>query len=129
MICTRRIPLWSTSTRVDARARHPWRPDVSTVREYYKRVVLDPDVRFGKPVVRGTRITVGDVLGYLASGMTEDDVLVDFPPLTRADVRACRAFAADRERRSVSLSATRTVFRVTVLASALLPSIPRVDVA
>ncbi len=79
---------------------------MATVHDYHERVVLDPDVRFGKPVVRGTRITVGDVLGYLASGMTENDVLVDFPQLTRDDLRACLAFAADRERRSISVSAT-----------------------
>ncbi|WP_373059447.1 DUF433 domain-containing protein [Gemmatimonas sp.] len=79
---------------------------MATVHDYHERVVLDPDVRFGKPVVRGTRITVGDVLGYLASGMTEDEVLADFPQLTRDDLRACLAFAADRERRSISVSAT-----------------------
>ena len=79
---------------------------MAIVHNYHERVVLDPDVRFGKPVVRGTRITVGDVLGYLASGMTENDVLADFPQLTRDDLRACLAFAADRERRSISVSAT-----------------------
>ena len=79
---------------------------MATVHDYHERVVLDPDVRFGKPVVRGTRITVGDVLGYLASGMTEDEVLADFPQLTRDDLRACLAFAADGERRSISVSAT-----------------------
>ncbi|WP_373068547.1 DUF433 domain-containing protein [Gemmatimonas sp.] len=79
---------------------------MATVHDYHERVVLDPDVRFGKPVVRGTRITVGDVLGYLASGMTEDEVLADFPQLTHDDLRACLAFAADRERRSISVSAT-----------------------
>ena len=62
------------------------------------RIVLDPAIRFGKPTVRGTRITVGDVLSYLASGMTEDEVLQDFPQLTRDDIRACLAFAAERER-------------------------------
>ncbi len=48
---------------------------MATIRDYHERIVLDPEVRFGKPVVRGTRITVGDVLGYLAGGMTEDEVL------------------------------------------------------
>jgi uncharacterized protein (DUF433 family) len=62
------------------------------------RIVLNPEIRFGKPTVRGTRITVGDVLSYLASGMTEDEVLQDFPQLAREDIRACLAFAAERER-------------------------------
>ncbi len=66
-----------------------------------ERIVLDPEVRFEKPTVRGTRITVGDVLGYLAGGMSEDEVLADFPQLAREDIRACLAFAADRERRIV----------------------------
>jgi uncharacterized protein (DUF433 family) len=71
------------------------------VTDYRERIVLDPEVRFGKPVVRGTRITVGDVLGYLAGGMSEDEVLADFPQLAREDIRACLAFAADRERRII----------------------------
>ena len=71
--------------------------------DYRKRIVLDPDVRFGKPVVRGTRITVGDVLGYLAGGMSEEEVLADFSQLTHEDIRACLAFAADRERRLASV--------------------------
>ena len=73
--------------------------------DYRERIVLDPDVRFGKPVVRGTRITVGDVLGYLAGGMSEEEVLSDFSQLTHADIRACLAFAADRERRLASVPA------------------------
>jgi len=63
------------------------------------RISIDPAVRFGKPCVRGTRITVGDLLGYLASGMTEAELLADFPALTHEDVLACLAFAAERERR------------------------------
>ncbi len=63
------------------------------------RISIDPAVRFGKPCVRGTRVTVGDVLGYLASGMTESAILADFPDLTHEDVLACLAFAAERERR------------------------------
>lgn len=65
---------------------------------YRDRIVVDPEVRFGKPTVRGTRITVGDVLSYLASGMSEDEILGDFTQLTREDLRACLAFAAERER-------------------------------
>jgi len=66
---------------------------------YRDRIVVDPEIRFGKPTVRGTRITVGDVLSYLASGMTDDEILADFEQLTREDLRACLAFAAERERR------------------------------
>ena len=73
--------------------------------DYRTRIVIDPEVRFGKPCVRGTRLTVGDVLSYLASGMSEDEVLADFPQLTREDIRACLAFAADRERRLMSVPA------------------------
>jgi uncharacterized protein (DUF433 family) len=73
--------------------------------DYQGRIVIDPEVRFGKPCVRGTRITVGDVLSYLASGMSEDEVLADFPELAREDIRACLAFAADRERRLLSVPA------------------------
>jgi len=73
--------------------------------DYRNRIVIDPEIRFGKPSVRGTRITVGDVLSYLASGMTEQQVLADFPQLTSADIRACLAFAAERERKVVSIPA------------------------
>ena len=69
------------------------------------RISVDPAVRFGKPCVRGTRLTVGDVLGYLAGGMSEAEVLADFPQLTREDVRACYAFAAERERRVMAIPA------------------------
>lgn len=74
-----------------------------TASDYPARIVIDPQIRFGKPIVRGTRITVGDVLGYLAGGMTEADLLADFPQLTRDDILACLGFAADRERRLVSV--------------------------
>jgi uncharacterized protein (DUF433 family) len=73
--------------------------------QYRDRIVLDAAVRFGKPCVRGTRITVGDVLSYLASGMREADILGDFPQLTSEDIRACLAYAAERERRVVSAGA------------------------
>ena len=69
------------------------------------RIVVDPAVRFGKPCVRGTRMSVGDILGYLAGGMSEDQILADFPQLTRDDVRACLAYAAERERRTLSTPA------------------------
>jgi len=63
------------------------------------RITIDPAVRFGKPCVRGTRLTVGDVLGTLASGCSEDELFEDFPQLCHEDVLACLAFAAEREKR------------------------------
>lgn len=69
------------------------------------RISIDPAVRFGKPCVRGTRLTVGDVLGYLAGGMSEADILTDFPQLTHEDILACLAFAAERERRIMPVPA------------------------
>ena len=63
------------------------------------RIVIDPSRRSGKPCIRDTRITVSDVLEYLASGMTEAEILLDFPELETEDVRASLAFAAERERR------------------------------
>ena len=69
------------------------------------RVAIDQSVRFGKPCVRGTRITVGDVLSYLAAGMTEAEVVAEFPQLVPDDIRACLAYAAERERRSASVPA------------------------
>lgn len=69
------------------------------------RISVDPATRFGKPCVRGTRITVGDVLGYLAGGMSEDQVIGDFPQLTKDDIRACLAYAAERERRTLGIPA------------------------
>ena len=71
---------------------------------YRDRITIEPGKRGGKPCVRGSRMTVSDVLDYLASGMSEDDVLHDFPDLTREDIRACLAFAAARERRLVAVA-------------------------
>jgi uncharacterized protein (DUF433 family) len=69
---------------------------------YLEVITLEPGKRSGKPCIRGMRITVSDVLEYLASGMTEAEILADFPELTQNDLRACLAFAADRERRLFS---------------------------
>ena len=69
------------------------------------RISISQGVRFGKPCVRGTRITVGDVRSCLAAGMAEDQVLAEFTQLTREDIRACLAYAAERERRSVTVPA------------------------
>lgn len=62
------------------------------------RITFEPGKRGGKPCIRGLRITVYDVLSYLAAGMSVDELLADFPDLEADDVRACLAFAADRER-------------------------------
>lgn len=67
--------------------------------DYRQIITIEPGKRSGKPCIRGMRITVYDVLSYLAAGMTIDEVLADFPELTREDVLACFAFAADRERK------------------------------
>ena len=70
--------------------------------DLFARISIDPAVRFGKPCVRGTRLTVGDVLGTLAVGSTEAQLLEDFPQLTHEDVLACLAFAAEREKRLIT---------------------------
>ena len=70
---------------------------------YEHLITIEPGKRGGKPCIRGMRITVYDVLEYLASGMTEEQILKDFPDLSQEDIRACLAFAADRERRFVSI--------------------------
>ena len=64
-----------------------------------KHITVDPGKRSGKPCIRGLRITVSDILEYLASGMTEAEIVADFPDLSSDDIRACLAFAAERERR------------------------------
>ena len=71
--------------------------------DYREIITIDPGMRGGKPCIRGMRITVYDVLEYLASGMSEAEILQDFPYLTQDDIRACLAFAADRERKFISI--------------------------
>jgi uncharacterized protein (DUF433 family) len=70
-----------------------------------ERITSDPAIRSGKPCISGTRITVGDILEYLAGGMSEDEILTDFPQVAREDIRACLAYAAERERRTQTTSA------------------------
>lgn len=67
--------------------------------DYSQIITIEPGKRSGQPCIRGLRMTVQDVLEYLASGMTIEEILKDFPDLTAEDIRACLAFAADRERR------------------------------
>ncbi len=69
------------------------------------RITIEPGKRGGRPVIRGLRITIYDVLSWLASGMTQDEILEDFPELERDDILACLHFAADRERRLTSIDA------------------------
>jgi uncharacterized protein (DUF433 family) len=69
---------------------------------YQDRISIDPGKRGGKPCIRGMRLTVYDVLEYLASGMSEQEIIDDFPDLAQEDIRACLAFAADRERKLIS---------------------------
>ncbi len=71
--------------------------------DYRERITFDPDMRGGKPCIRGMRITVYDVLGYLASGMSHEEILSDFPYLEEEDIRASLAFAADLDRRLMTL--------------------------
>ncbi len=73
--------------------------------DYRDIITVEPGKRGGKPCIRGMRITVQDVLEYLAGGMSEEEILADFPELTREDIRACLAFAADRERKLVTVPA------------------------
>jgi uncharacterized protein (DUF433 family) len=70
---------------------------------YKDHITIEPGKRGGKPCVRGLRITVYEVLEYLASDMTEEEILNDFPDLTKEDLKACVAFAADRERRLLTI--------------------------
>jgi uncharacterized protein (DUF433 family) len=85
----------------------PWNSVSHTVERmgYLGIITMEPGKRSGKPCIRGLRITVYDVLENLASGMTHQEVLSEFPFLTEQDIRACLAFAADRERKLEMLSA------------------------
>lgn len=72
--------------------------------DYNDRIVIEPGKRSGKPCIRGLRITVYDVLSYLAAGMSAEELLADFPDLTREDVLASLSYAAERERRTLLAS-------------------------
>ncbi len=71
---------------------------------YQEIITIEPGKRGGKPCIRSMRITVGDVLGWLATGMTHKEILSDFPELTEDDIRACLAYAADRESKAKVLA-------------------------
>jgi uncharacterized protein (DUF433 family) len=72
---------------------------------YQDIITLEPGKRSGKPCIRGMRITVYDVLSYLASGMTQDEILQDFPYLNATDILACLSYAADREQLTLNIAA------------------------
>jgi len=67
--------------------------------DYNKFISIDSNIRFGKPCITGTRISVYDVLGWFASGMTAEQILGDFPQLTKEQILACLAYSADKERK------------------------------
>jgi uncharacterized protein (DUF433 family) len=71
--------------------------------DYRELITIEPGKRGGKPCVRGMRITVYDVLGWLAAGMSNEEIMEDFPDLTLEDIHACLAYAADRERKTLSV--------------------------
>ncbi len=72
---------------------------------YRDIITIEPGKRGGKPCIRGMRITVYDVLDYLSSGMTHEEILADFPYLTNEDILACLAYAADREKQQILVAA------------------------
>jgi len=75
--------------------------------DYADRIVIEPGKRAGRPVIRGLRITVYDVLGWLANGMSADEIIDDFPELEQEDIQACLAYAAARERMAATISGDR----------------------
>ncbi|MBI1781538.1 MAG: DUF433 domain-containing protein [Sphingobacteriales bacterium] len=72
--------------------------------DYRKIITIEPDKRGGKPCIRNMRITVGDVLGWLANGKTHTEIITDFPELNNDDILACLAFAADKENHKILIS-------------------------
>ena len=84
---------------------------MDTVNDYRDIITIEPGKRSGQPCIRGMRITVDDVFEYLASGMTVEEVLQDFPELTETDIRACFAYAADKEKSQVVVYIDETSIR------------------
>lgn len=70
---------------------------------YHEIITIEPGKRGGRPCIRGMRIAVSDVLGWLATGMSHEQILDEYPELTERDIRACLAYAADRERRVLTV--------------------------
>ncbi|MCF8246449.1 MAG: DUF433 domain-containing protein [Saprospiraceae bacterium] len=75
------------------------------MKNYRSFISINPNIRFGKPCIKGTRIAVGDILGWLAAGMTNEEIIEDFPELSIEAIRAALAFAADREESTKILAA------------------------
>jgi uncharacterized protein (DUF433 family) len=71
--------------------------------DYWRIITIEPGKRGGKPCIRGMRIAVVDILDYLASGMTQEEILSDFPERTSDDIKACLSYTADRERRLLAI--------------------------
>lgn len=90
-----------TTQSFDSRGSAPYDHHMS----YQDIITIEPGKRGGKPCIRGMRITVYDVLEYLASGMSQEEVLKDFPYLTKEDILACLSYAADREKRLMVVEA------------------------
>ena len=67
------------------------------MKEYANHISIDPEIRFGKPCIKGTRISVSDILNWLASGMTMQEIIEDYPSLKEDDIKAALSFAANRE--------------------------------
>lgn len=86
--------------RLPARAKAYGKVD--SLMNYQDIITIEPGKRGGRPTVRGMRIAVADVLGWLAAGMSHQEILGDYPELTEDDIRACLAYAADRERKLVT---------------------------
>lgn len=91
--------------RPQARIAEDHEPHCPPSMDYHEIITIQPDKRSGKPCIRGTRMTVTDVLEYMAGGMTHQELLDEFPDLAEEDIRACLAFAADRERRLATFPA------------------------
>jgi len=67
--------------------------------EYKEYIEIDPNIRFGKPIIKGTRISVFDILGWLASGMSNEEIILDYPTIKKEHILACLAYSADKERK------------------------------
>lgn len=80
--------------------------NLTAMQNWQEKISLNPEIRFGKPCIKGTRITVWDILGWLASDMSYDEIVEDFPELTRGDILAALAFAANREENTKILITT-----------------------
>ena len=100
--CTLAIPIGSMTALLELAQQAIW--DKLMPMNYSEIITLEAGKRGGKPCIRGMRITVYDVLSYLAGGMTQQEILEDFPYLTEEDIRACLSYAADREQFSLNAS-------------------------